>query len=112
MWFFLLKLNNKLKFYIMFSDLASLLSSFNSKIQPQRDFGLCLEEIWQNISPDPKAIYGGFDFKKEEILIYVDNHALISNLQFSRLSLLKKLNHELNERKMSLIKNLKLILKK
>ena len=85
----------------MFSDLASLLNSFNSKIQPQRDFGLCLEEIWQNISPDPKAIYGGFDFKKEEILIYVDNHALISNLQFSRLSLLKKLNHELNERKKS-----------
>lgn len=96
----------------MFSDLASLLKSFTSKISPQKDFCLDLEEIWHNISPDPKAIYGGFDFKKEEILIYVDNHALISNLQFSRLNLLKELNNHLLERKLPLIKNLKLILKK
>lgn len=77
-------------------ELNFSLQDWIAKTAPKKTYFQDLEKIWKKICPMEGACIAEIAFDKQELIVEVENHLLMCNLQFEKLKLLKKINQLLN----------------
>ena len=79
--------------------LNDLITDWISVHKPKKDEFQLLVELWQEVCPAWfQGVVSCFDSSKGELVIKVDNHLQICNIQFESADLLQKLNSKLKQK--------------
>jgi hypothetical protein len=92
-------------------SLKILIESWTSHNLPKKTYYETVLSAWQKISPSCKAILGELIIEIPEIIIEVEDHLLMCDLQFQSVELLRKLNDQLGYPQENAINKLRFRLK-